>query len=316
DWDALGESPQKPLVHRAIYGQYAPGSTIKPFFALAALEHGWRDRNYIYHSRGYFQLGSHKFRDWKEGGHGKVDIIRSIVRSVNSFYYTLGHEVGVEKMHDGLSVFGFGEKSGVDLDGEKSGVLPNAAWKKKQYNQEWFPGDTISASVGQGYVLVTPLQMAAAMGMIANGGKQLRPRIRRTDTGAVRRQTKFSPEHLSAVRGALAAVTKPGGTAPRVGRGIKYGIAGKTGTAQVSKLRRNEAGDRIKNKDLPKHLRDDAWFVGYAPAKNPRVAVAVVVENSGSGGRVAGPIARELVAAYMKEYAPPYRPLPPHAEGA
>ena len=315
NWDALNTSPQKPLIHRAIYGQYAPGSTIKPFFALAALKHGWRDKKYIYHSRGYFQLGTHRFSDWKEGGHGRVNIARSIVRSVNSFYYELGHEIGVESMHEGLSVFGLGKKSGIDLDGEKGGVLPNTEWKKKQYNQEWFPGDTISASVGQGYVLATPLQMAAAMCMIANGGKRLRPQIRRS-TGANARILDFSSEHLALVRGALAAVTKPGGTAPRVGRGIKYGIAGKTGTAQVSRLRRDESGGRIKNEDLPKHLRDDAWFVGYAPANNPRVAVAVIVENSGSGGRVAGPIARDLVAAYMEEYAPPYRPLPPHAEGA
>lgn len=304
NWKALNTSTQKPLIHRAIYGQYAPGSTIKPFFALAALSNGWRDENYVYHSRGFFRLGNHRFHDWKEGGHGKVGIARSIVRSVNTFYYELAHEVGIEKMRDGLALFGFGAVSGIDLDNEKGGVLPDQKWKKKTYGQEWFPGETVSAGVGQGYVQTTPLQMAVAAAIIANGGRQLRPYLYQDRPKSVTRHN-FSYAHLRLVRDAMAAVTRPGGTAPGVGRGADYGIAGKTGTAQVSRLRYDAEGRRIKNKDLPKKLRDHAWFVGYAPADAPRVAVAVMVENGGSGGKVAGPIARQMVDEYMATYPPP-----------
>ena len=301
-WKALNDSSQKPLIHRAIYGQYAPGSTIKPFFALAALHNGWRDEDYIYQSRGFFQLGTRRFHDWKKGGHGDVDISRSIVRSVNSFYYELGHEIGIDRMHDGLAVFGFGKKSGIDLDNEKNGILPTAAWKQKTYNQVWFPGETISSSVGQGYVQATPLQMAVAMSMIANGGTRLRPYVY---LGGAKNTQEFSPAHLQLVHEALAAVTQPGGTAPDVGLGAEYGIAGKTGTAQVSRLQHDEEGERIKNEDLPKNLRDHAWFVGYAPAESPEVAIAVIVENGGSGGKVAGPIVRQLIDSYWQYYAPP-----------
>ena len=303
-WQRLNTSKQKPLIHRSVYGQYAPGSTIKPFLALAALKNGWRDENYTYFSRGVFTLGGHLFHDWKEGGHGKVDITRSIVRSVNSFYYELGNEIGIDGIHTALGIFGFGEKSGIDLDNEKAGVLPNAQWKRKQYDQPWYPGETISASVGQGYVQVTPLQMAVAMAMIANGGRRLQPYIYRNSPTVS--EVSFSDDNLQIVRQALSQVTKPGGTAPAVGRDAVYGIAGKTGTAQVSRLQRNAEGGRIKNDQLPKELRDHAWFVGYAPAQSPRIAVAVIVENSGSGGRIAGPIARQVMDNYMQKYAPDF----------
>ena len=299
DWKELNASEQKPLIHRAIYGQYAPGSTIKPFLALAALQNGWRDSDYQYHSKGFFQLGEHRFHDWKKGGHGVVDIARSIVRSVNSFYYELGNEIGIEKLRAGLLPFGFGRPPGVDLDNEKGGVLPDAEWKKTTYGEEWFPGETVSASVGQGYLQATPLQMAAAMCMIASGGIRPRPFVYQP-TGEP--ATHFMPpDDLELVREALSNVTRPGGTAVSVGRGAAYGIAGKTGTAQVAKLRLDAEGERVKNEDLPKKLRDHAWFVGYAPADIPQVAAAVIVENSGSGGRIAGPIARKLLDGYLLE---------------
>lgn len=302
-WRALNDSEQKPLIHRAIYGQYAPGSTIKPFLALAALQNGWREEKYVYHSRGFFRLGNHRFHDWKEGGHGRVDVARSIIRSVNTFYYELAHEIGIQKMHDGLSPFGFGGATGVDLDNEKGGVLPTPEWKQKAHGEQWFPGETVSAGVGQGYVQTTPLQMAVAAGMIANGGRRLRPYLHRERTpNAVFRE--YAPSHLRLVQNAMAAVTRPGGTAPSVGQGAPYGIAGKTGTAQVSRLRYDEDGDRIKNENLPKKLRDHAWFVGYAPTATPRVAIAVLVENGGSGGKVAGPIARRMADEYVAMYLP------------
>ncbi len=309
-WRELNASEQKPLIHRAVYGQYAPGSTIKPFLALAALQNGWRDEKYIYHSRGFFRLGQHRFHDWKEGGHGRVDVARSIIRSVNTFYYELAHEIGMEKMFAGLSPFGFGVATGVDVDNEKGGVLPTPEWKEKVYDEEWFPGETVSAGVGQGYVQVTPLQMAVAAGMIANGGRKLRPYLRR-GRAADAVNNDYSPAHLNLIRDAMAAVTRPGGTAPAVGQGAKYGIAGKTGTAQVSRLRYDSEGQRIKNDELPKKLRDHAWFVGYAPTENPRVAIVVMVENGGSGGKAAGPIARKMTDEYVSIYLPDATLPPP-----
>ena len=337
-WRALNESAGKPLVHRAIYGQYAPGSTIKPFIALAALERGWRDLDYTYKSIGHFALTpKHIFHDWKAGGHGQVDIKKSIVRSVNSFYYQLAHDVGVDELSGGLAPFGFGSITGIDLDGEKTGVLPSTYWKEEAIGEQWFPGDTIAVGVGQGYMQVTPLQLARAMAMIANGGKEIRPHLLRREESAddisprpessasqffsdsaespppppspanayfpAEAPGRFNGENLRIVREALAAVTLPGGTAPRVGRESLYAIAGKTGTAQVSRLQLDDSGKRIKNEDLPEHLRDHAWFVGYAPADRPLIAVAAIVEHGGSGGRIAGPLVRRVMDKYLIDIA-------------
>lgn len=302
DWNVLNTSQEKPLIHRAIYGQYAPGSTIKPFIALSSLEKGWRELSYTYFSRGFFQLSpKHIFHDWKKGGHGEVDVGKSIIRSVNSYYYQLGHDVGIDALHEALALFGFGQETGIDLDNEKPGVLPSEQWKRDKLNDAWYPGDTVAASVGQGYMQVTPLQIARAMAMLANGGRRVQPYLVRRPRGREAVVT-FAAPHLLTVQTALAAVTRPGGTAAKVGQGAAFGIAGKTGTAQVSRLRRDAAGERIKNEDLPKHLRDHAWFVGYAPVHTPQVAIAVIVENSGSGGRVAGPVVRQLLDAYMQDH--------------
>ena len=303
DWQVLNNSDAKPLIHRAIYGQYAPGSTIKPFFALAALAHGWRDKNYTYFSRGYFQISpNYRYRDWKKGGHGKTDITKSIARSVNSFYYQLAHDVGIDDMRDGLAVFGFGAPTKIELDNEKGGVLPSTDWKRTALNEKWYPGDTIAAAVGQGYFQATPLQMARAMAGIASG-KLPRPHLR-MNTAGENEVLNFTPEHLAIIRAALAKTTQPGGTAPQVNNGAKYPIAGKTGTAQVSKLRLDDVGERIKNEDMPKKLRDHAWFVGYAPAENPQIAIAVLVENGGSGGKTAAPLARKIVDLYFDLHPP------------
>lgn len=314
NWRRLNEMEQRPLVHRAIYGQYAPGSTIKPFLALAALGRGWREPGHVYRSIGHYDLTpSIRFHDWKAGGHGDVDFHKSIVRSVNSFYYSLAHEVGIEALAEGLEVFGFGQPTGIDIPGEKGGILPTPAWKQKVHGEPWYPGDTVPVGVGQGYLHATPLQMARAMAMIANGGRMIRPHLllgaedppdaaRLASVGSAHRgpeRAGFDPAHLGIVRDALAAATQPGGTAVRVGRDAAYPIAGKTGTAQVSRLQYDESGNRVKNEDLPKRLRDHAWFVGYAPADLPRVAVAVIVEHGGSGGRTAGPIARSVLDRHL-----------------
>lgn len=305
-WELFNsEKAGTPMVHRAIYGQYAPGSTIKPFLALAALEHGWRDLDYRYYSTGEFHLTPrHIFRDWKAGGHGEVDIPKSIIRSVNSFYYQLAHDVGVDAIEQALSKFGFGVKTGIDLDGERAGVLPTEQWKLDTFGERWYPGDTIPIGVGQGYLEVTPLQQAQAMAMIANGGYPVQPHLV-TKVGGIRlkpnpsTQPVFSPANVKVVRDALALVTRPGGTAySRVGKDSRYPIAGKTGTAQVTRLRFTDKG-RVKNEDLPMHLRDHAWFVGFAPAYNPRIVVAAIVEHGGSGGRAAGPVVRGVMDAYL-----------------
>ena len=305
-----------PMVHRAIYGQYAPGSTIKPFLALSALEEGWRDMKYVFHSTGVFFLTPrHPFHDWKAGGHGAVDVPKSIIRSVNSFYYQLAHDVGVDAMHDALVRLGFGSKSGIDLDGERPGRVPTQAWKLETYGERWYPGDTIPIGVGQGYLEVTPLQQARAMAVIANGGDLVTPHlVARVGNIRLRPEAEatglYKPENIRIVRDALAKVTLPGGTAwSRVGKDSLYPIAGKTGTAQVTRLR-YDSGGRIGNDELPEHLRDHAWFVGFAPAYNPRIVVAVVVEHGGSGGRTAGPVVRAVMDHHLltrlgMRFAPP-----------
>lgn len=305
-WEEFNsEAAGTPLVHRAIYGQYAPGSTIKPFLALAALDAGWRDLNYVYHSTGVFHLTpSAVFHDWKAGGHGAVDLPTSIIKSVNSFYYQLAHDVGVDAIHDALRKFGFGKNTGIDLDGERPGLLPTEQWKKDTYGEKWYPGDTIPIGVGQGYLEVTPLQQASAMAIIANGGFPVKPHLV-SKVGEIRlrpapaSEPVFHPEHIRVVRDALAKVTSPGGTAySRVGKGSVYPIAGKTGTAQVTRLR-YASGKRVKNEDLPRNLRDHGWFVGFAPAYNPRIVVAAIIEHGGSGGRSAGPVVRQVMDTYL-----------------
>ncbi len=301
------EESGSPMVHRAIYGQYAPGSTIKPFLALSALEEGWRDMDYRYNSTGVFHLTPrHAFHDWKAGGHGSVDIPKSVIRSVNSFYYQLAHDVGVDAIHNALVKFGFGQRSGIDLDGERPGLVPTEAWKEETFGERWYPGDTIPIGVGQGYVEVTPLQQARAMAVIANGGSLVVPHLV-ARVGDIRLRPEpvatglFDPANIEIVRDALAKVTLPGGTAyTRVGKGSRYPIAGKTGTAQVTRLRYDDGG-RVSNEDLPEHLRDHAWFVGFAPAYNPRIVVAAVVEHGGSGGRTAGPVVRAVMDHYLLE---------------
>ena len=305
-WEELNSREAgTPMVHRATYGQYAPGSTIKPFLALAAMANGWRDQDYTYFSKGFFALTpSVVFEDWKEGGHGETGITKSIVRSVNSFYYQLAHDVGVDAIHDALTVFGFGQSAAVDIGGGRPGVLPTERWKLDTFGEQWYPGDTIPIGVGQGYIEVTPLQLARAMAVIANGGRLVQPHLAagigdKRIVPPERGEKLFADEHIRIVRDALAQVTRPGGTAySRVGKDSAYPIAGKTGTAQVTKLRFAE-GQRVKNEDLPEHLRDHAWFVGFAPAYNPRIVVAALVEHGGSGGRTAGPIVRAVMDDYL-----------------
>ncbi|MGB8337546.1 MAG: penicillin-binding protein 2 [Burkholderiales bacterium] len=304
NWDMLNNSPDKPLNNRALRGQYPPGSTYKPFMALAGLHNGVRSPQYSISDPGYFTLppSSHHYRDWKAGGHGVVDLHRSLVISCDTYYYGLANELGAEAISKFMDQFSFGKKTGIDVDGELSGINPSPEWKRKRYKQKWYGGDTISIGIGQGYNLVTPLQLAHATAMLANNGVAMRPRlvkaVQNGRTGQIKtlsgeeiRRGNFSMENLDFVRQAMVAVTKPGGTAAVAGSGATYNFAGKTGTAQVVGMKQ---GEKYVEANVDEYLRDHALFVAFAPAELPRIALAILVENGGHGGSAAAPIARQV----------------------
>jgi len=308
-WKSLNESPERPMVNRVLRGIYPPGSTIKPFMALAGLELGLRKPSDSIVDPGYYSLPNsrHQFRDWKRGGHGVVDLRRSISQSCDTYYYRLAVDMGIDRMHDYLAQFGLGEKTGIDLDGESSGLLPSREWKQRRWKQPWYPGETVIAGIGQGYHLTTPLQLATAAAMLANGGKRIEPRLVQAMRdplahtwqpmpGAVRGQVAVKPEHLALVREGMMDVMRPGGTAAAAAAGAPYTIAGKTGTAQVVGIKQ---GARYDAGRLAREHRDHALFIAYAPAENPTIAVAVMVENGGSGSGTAAPIARAVFDYYL-----------------
>jgi penicillin-binding protein 2 len=307
-WDELNNSPDTPLNNRALRGQYPPGSTIKPFMALAGLYYGTRTPTRTISDPGYYMLpGSrHQYRDWKNGGHGAVDMFKSIVISCDTYYYGLATELGIENMHSYLTRFGFGQKTGLDMEGESSGLIPSTEWKAKRYKQIWYPGDTVSAGIGQGYNLVTPVQLAFATAILANDGVAFQPHlvkeIRRAQEGPLLTEPKqlfdlkIDPEHLKLVKGAMEAVTKPGGTAAGASYGAPYRLAGKTGTAQVIAIKQ---GEKYDSKKVSEYNRDHAWFIAFAPADKPRIALAVLAENGGHGGSTAAPIARKVMDYYL-----------------
>jgi len=317
-WDALNNSLDKPLNNRALRGQYPPGSTIKPFMALAGLDSGKRTAAYTISDPGYFNLpGSrHQYRDWKKGGHGSVDMFKSIVISCDTYYYGLATDLGIDGVHTYLDRFGFGKKTGLDMEGESAGLLPSADWKRRRYNQIWYPGDTVSVGIGQGYTLVTPMQLAYATAVLANDGIGYRPHLVKqvplaTDTAANKSEApadinlQLKPEYLSLVKRAMTAVTLPGGTAAFAGSGASYSFAGKTGTAQVIGIKQ---GEKYNAKDISEYHRDHAWFIAFAPADKPRIAIAVLAENAGHGGSISAPIARKLIDYYLLGKAP--QPVP------
>jgi penicillin-binding protein 2 len=308
-WKELNESPDRPMVNRALNGIYPPGSTFKPFIALGALELGVRKPTDTIFDPGYYSLpgSTHRYRDWKAGGHGIVDLHKAIVQSCDTYFYRVAVDMGVDRMHDFLAQFGFGSKTGIDIDGESSGLLPSREWKMKRWHKPWMIGETVIAGIGQGYNLVTPLQLAAATAMLANGGTYYEPRlvnaIRDEQTHKVTplpptilRQVKFDPQFLRDIRSAMIDVTKPGGTAVAAAAGAPYQIAAKTGTAQVFSVKQNE---RYEASKVAKQLRDHAVFIAYAPADRPRIALAILVEHGGHGGSTAAPIARQVFDYYL-----------------
>ena len=314
NWELLNDSPDKPLLNRPLRGAYPPGSTIKPFLALAALGTGKRTPQQTIFDPGYFQIPgqAHRFRDDKPGGHGTVDMYKSIVASCDTYYYILASETDIDDNARFLSQMGYGQKTGIDIDGELTGVLPSREWKRtrfagKDYREEhrkWYLGDSISAGIGQGYNAFTPIQQAHAMATIANDGVAFRPHlvktIRDVRTGAVRDvvpepsyTVPIKPEHLAFVKNALIGVNKEGTSAAAFLK-TPYVSAGKTGTAQVYSLK----GEKYSAK-IDERLRDHAWFIAYAPADKPRIAVAVLVENGGFGAQAAAPIARQVFDYYL-----------------
>jgi penicillin-binding protein 2 len=309
NWDLLNNSPDKPMVNRAMHGQYPPGSTFKPFMALAGLELNKRTPSYGINDPGFYSLpgSGHRYRDWKAGGHGYVDLHKSLVISCDTYYYGLAVDLGIDNIFNFISHFGFGKKTGIDIEGERTGLLPSTEWKMKRFKQKWYTGDTVSVGIGQGYNLATPLQLAVATATIANSGTQMRPQLVRqienSKTNVITPRPSetvstlpIKPENLALVRNALVDVTRPGGTAARASAGAPYAMAGKTGTAQVIGMKQ---GEKYVESRVAERHRDHALFIAYAPADDPKIAVAVLVENGGHGGSTAAPVARAVFDYYL-----------------
>ncbi len=314
-YGALRDSPARPLFNRAVNGQYPPGSTLKPFIALAALEVRLKQAGKKIFCPGWYQLskGGRKYRDWKKRGHGHVSMTEALAQSCDVYFYELARTLGIQRMHDFLVRFGFGEKTGIDLPAEAAGLMPSPRWKRKARGKPWYPGETLITGIGQGFVLTTPLQLALATATLARSGERVVPRIvARAHHLAVDEETIFLAVRQPAItmqreknwrrviHGMVQVVHGPRGTARRSGLGARYRFAGKTGTAQVFGLRQEE---EYKEKEVAKHLRDHALFIAFAPVKNPRIAIAVVVENGGSGSHSAAPVARRLLDQYLGQGA-------------
>jgi penicillin-binding protein 2 len=314
-WEQLNDSPDKPLLNRPSRGAYPPGSTIKPYLALAALTSGKRTATQTIFDPGYYQIAGsgRRFRDDKPGGHGYVDMTKSIVASCDTYYYMLAGETDIDDNYTFMTQFGFGQKTGIDLEGELPGVLPSRAWKRERFagsnyreeHRKWYLGDSISAGIGQGYTAFTPLQQAQAMATLANDGVAMRPRVVKSiediRTGALRElaaepthTVNVSPQDLAVIKKAMASVPREG-TSAAAFVGAKYVSAGKTGTAQLYALK----GEKYAAGRVDERLRDHAWYVAYAPADKPMIALAVLVENGGFGAQAAAPIARIVLDYYL-----------------
>lgn len=323
NYNALNRSLDRPLYNRALKGQYPPGSTIKPMVALAGLERAGMDWHYRIWDPGFYRLPgvSHQYRDWKRTGHGWVDMHRAIVQSCDTYFYELSNRLKIDPMHDFLALFGLGKPTGIDLGGERPGILPSSDWKRAHRGQPWYPGETLITGIGQGYMLATPLQLAYATAVLATGGQTPRPRLARSapkqlawtatdialgmgrtvDEHAARALNDaplpWQPENWTRIVEAMRDVVHGAeGTARSLGRNAPYRMAGKTGTAQVLSI---PQGEKYDADAIDERHRDHALFVAFAPLENPLIAVAVIVENGGSGGSTAGPVARAVMDAYL-----------------
>ena len=311
-YSELRASDRRPLLNRSLYGRYAPGSTIKGFMSLVGMENGVNHDNSIF-CGGFYRLPGyrHRYRDWKKSGHGTMDGHNAIVQSCDVYYYRLAKQLGIDQMHEGMSRYGFGKPSGIDLLSEPSGLMPSKEWKRDARGQPWYPGETIITGIGQGYMLVTPLQLAAATATLANRGKQVVPRfltavenpqsqtredIPPTVKGHI--ETRSSKAYDLVIAAMRDVVHGKKGTARRIGKDIRYQMAGKTGTAQVKSIAQNET---YREEDTEKKFRDHSLFIGFAPLEDPKIAIAVIIEHGGSGSRTAAPIARKLMDYYLLE---------------
>jgi penicillin-binding protein 2 len=301
-WDAIVRDEGRPLNNRASQGQYPPGSTFKIVMAAAALETHTIDPVTPIRCAGAYQFGKRLFHDWKAGGHGPMNLTQAIVQSCDVFFYTVGQRMGIDTIATYAEQFGLGHETGIELPSERIGIVPSTTWKKKARNETWLPGETISASIGQGYVTVTPLQMAHLTATVANDGASYRPRLLRAylerKTGVFQEMDVAPPAHLNVkpetleiIKAALRGVVTEG-TAQRA-KSTLVAIAGKTGTAQTAALRSGPESE------IPKKFRDHAWFVSYAPAEAPKIAFVVLVEHGGHGGRVAAPVAGKVLAKLL-----------------
>ena len=327
-WAELNKNEDKPLNNRAISGVYPPGSTFKPFMALAALETGKRRYNSTINDPGYFEFGGRRFRDSKPGGHGTVDLYKSIVVSSDTYYYQLANDMGIDAIAAFMKQFGFGARSGIDLAGESVGVLPSPEWKQKRFKrpeqQKWYAGETISIGIGQGYNSYTPLQLAQAMATLVNGGTMYKPRLvaqvdnprtgeRRVIDPEVTTRVRFRQEHVDFVKRAMAGVNKEG-TGARSFASAQYTNGGKTGTAQVIGMKQGEKYDETK---IAERFRDHSLFIAFAPLDSPKIALAVIVENGGFGARAAAPISRTVLDYFLLGKVPAGMQMPtPEDEAA
>jgi len=309
-WKELNDSPQKPLYNRPLKGIYPPGSTYKPFMALAALENKKRTPSQTISDPGYFDFGNHTFRDDKKGGHGIVDMQKSIVESCDTYYYLLARDMGVNMMHDFMKPLGFGQITGIDLKGESKGVLPSTEWKKNTFKkpeqQKWYEGETISLGIGQGYNSFTILQLAHAMANVANNGVVMKPHlVKAIEDPFTRKRTlttpkesyriELNPENIEVIKKAMVEVNNSG-TSAAAFKGTGYVVGGKTGTAQVFSLNSKE----YKHSATAEFLRDHALYIAFAPAEKPTIVIAMVVENAGFGAQYAAPIARKALDFYIE----------------
>lgn len=308
-WDELNNSINRPLINRPIRGAYPPGSTYKPFMALAALELGYRTPQAAINDPGYFIFGNHKFRDDKVGGHGIVDMYRSIVHSCDTYYYILAAAMGVDTIHDFMKQFGFGEQTGIDLLHERKGILPSTEWKRnayrKQAQKKWFAGETISLGIGQGYNTFTPMQLAFATALLANNGSAARPHLVKEIEDSRTREKRpvvtetvtldLKQKNIDVIKRAMVGVTREG-TSAGVFSGAGYVSGGKTGTAQVVGIGKNE---KYNAAALAEHKRDHALYTAFAPVDEPKIVIAVIVENAGFGASAAAPIAKRAMDYFL-----------------
>ena len=309
-WDDLNTSLDKPLLNRPLIGTYPAGSTFKPYMALAALQIGKRTPEMAINDPGYFWFGNNKFRDDKEGGHGRVDMYKSIVQSCNTYYYNLANDLGIDAIHDFMSPFGFGRLTGVDLENERTGVLPSMEWKRKTYKkadqQKWYAGETISVGIGQGYNSFTPLQLAHAIATLSNNGIVMKPHLVKMIENGTNKSRKLTvakesfriplkQENVDFIKNAMIGVTKEG-TSARSFINAPYVSGGKTGTAQAAAMSKSVKYDASK---INERLRDHSLYIAFAPADKPKIALAIIVENAGFGAAAAAPIARLAMDYYL-----------------